>query len=563
MIYSLFKLYKVGAVSMLKIFLVYICFCVFLPLHALGQGPCESSAFGDLKLSASAVKVLNKIGIHDVEGLRKLDIEDLGELSERQLWYIVEYGIWVILNKIGIHTEADLLQLSGRALKNLVRDKVAYRLGDKVIRRTKRYLSSRGQSLAHDFLMDDMGFRSSTANIINEHGIYGAEGFRKLTERELIRIMERRRVVVEKIKDYLSSRGESLTRDFLVDDIGFSTQTANVFSDFGIRTEADFLQLTKNDVWVILQRKPTVADQNMEKVENYLASKGQSLARDFLVSDVGLSVEAARALNKSGIRTVEDLHVLSERELRIILSLESSIVKRRVVKTVKAFLFDRKESLARDFLVADVGLSAKAANTLNRAGIRTSEDLLKWTENGLWGLYNIDKGSIEKIKDYLFFRGEFLAQDLVIEDIGLSIGLRPKFVEAFKKAKIHTIEDLRKVSRRELIFILPGKRTIRRATAQKIEDYLFFRGESLAHDFLMDDIGLFARAADTLNRAGIRTSEDLLRWTEYGLLGLYFFDKNDIERVKAYFSERGQSLKQGVLIEGISPQMAPWFRIRY
>ena len=125
--------------------------------------------------------------------------------------------------------------------------------------------------------------------------------------------------------------------------------------------------------------------------------------------------------------------------------------------------------------------------------------------------------------------------------------------KALREAGIHTIEDLRKHSRRELMTILPGGERTKWVTVNKIEVYLFGRREYLARDFLVEDIGISKGSGNSLAlaRAGIRTEEDLLEWTESGLLALEGVGKVAVERIKAYFSGKGKSLAQDGTVEGV------------
>ena len=159
---------------MWKIFLtLYIGVFIFLPLQALGEGLCEPAAFGELKLSAATVRALNTVGVRGVRDLR--------DLTERRL-------------------------------RNILRDK---KVGNSEARRNvvksiKRYLSSRGQSLARDFLVDDVGLSVQAANDLGRKGIHDLEGLRKLTEQQLSGIFRKgnnasKRRYIKKIQEYLSS----------------------------------------------------------------------------------------------------------------------------------------------------------------------------------------------------------------------------------------------------------------------------------------------------------------------------------------------------------------------
>ena len=325
-----------------------------------------------------------------------------------------------------------------------------------------------------------------------------------------------------------------------------SVPVKKALREAGIRTIEDLRKFSRRELTIVLPGGESMRQITAKKIEAYLSDKGESLARDFLVEDVGLSVRAANELNRAGVRTEEDLLKWTERDLLALWG-----VSRVATGKIEFYLSHRGESVTRDFLIKDVGLRIETVRALRAAGVHTAEDLRQLSEQELRNILpkvvGGKTGAIKKIKIYLSHRGEFLAPGLVIEDIGL----RPHYVKALKEAGIRTIEDLRKFSRRELTIILPGGEAIRDITAKKIEVYFSDRGESLARDFLVEDVGLSVRAANELNRAGVRTEEDLLKWTERDLLALWGVSRVATGKIESYLSHRGKSLAKDMAIKDV------------
>ena len=340
----------------------------------------------------------------------------------------------------------------------------------------------------------------------------------------------------------LAFRGESLSQILVIRDMGLSLRHVEAFKEVGIHTTEDLRQTSRRELVAIFSRAKLGAQFYVQKVEAYLLTRGESLARDFLVDDVKLPVAIANALNRADIRTEEDLLEWTESGL---LTLPG--VAKITAENIKVYLFSRRKFLARDFLLDDVGLFVETAGALRMAGVDTVDSLRALSRQELRRILSIgyrktggrnQKIEIKKIETYLSNRGESLVQDLVTEDIGLS----PRHVEALKEAGIHTIEDLRQFSRRELFVILSRAKLEQYFTVKRVETYLLFRGESLAQDFLMKDMGLPFKKANTLFREGIRTEEDLLGWTESGLLALPGVGQITVANIKNYFLEKGKSL---------------------
>lgn len=125
-----------------------------------------------------------------------------------------------------------------------------------------------------------------------------------------------------------------------------------------------------------------------------------------------LSVPVKKALREVGIHTIEDISLFSERELRHILPVRN---RQNGMEEIKTIFSNRGESLARDFLVDDVGLSIEAANAFNRIGIHTVGDLYKLTERDLKSILpRGNKGiGVKRINAYFFSRRNYLVHGSV------------------------------------------------------------------------------------------------------------------------------------------------------
>ena len=433
--YSVLTFVPEGSVIMLKIFFIfYIGFCIFVPFQALGEGFCGPLAFGDLRLSSSTVRALNQLGVRDAEGLRNLDVEGLRMLSEEPLRDIYEKGVGTIIDKVGIsrdkyvkgfnrsgvRPEANLLQLTERELMVILgyrpnRGEWRGKSRQEVINIIKDYLSSRGLSLARDFLVEDVGLTYGKADALGKAGIYTEADLLQIKEWELLNIhgMGKRTVVMIKIA--LKDRGKSLARDFLVEDVDLSVKQSGAFGEAGVRTPGDLFQWTERKLSVFLVGTMEQKDV-ITKIKRYLSSRGWSLAHDFLVDAVGLSFQAAGILNIRKIYNEADLFQLTERELESMRNTRRGRIKRKEIDGIKDYLSARGQSLARDFLVEDVGLSVDVANIFNRKGVRTVEDLSEKTEYELLHVMfgkvgDLDKReAVQKIQGYLASIGQSLAQ---------------------------------------------------------------------------------------------------------------------------------------------------------
>ena len=414
---------------MLKIFFIfYIGFCIFVPFQALGEGFCGPLAFGDLRLSSSTVRALNQLGVRDAEGLRNLGVEGLRMLSEEPLRDIYEKGVGIIIDKVGIsrdeyvkgfnrsgvRPEANLLQLTERELKIILGYRQHgwgywYWRGEsrqEVIDIIKDYLSSRGLSLARDFLVEDVGLAYGKADDLGKAGIYTEADLLQIKEWELLNIHGIGKRTVAMIKIALKDRGKSLARDFLVEDVDLSVKQSGAFGEAGVRTPGDLFQWTERKLSDFLVGTMEQKDV-ITKIKRYLSSRGWSLAHDFLVDAVGLSFQAAGILNIRKIYNEADLFQLTERELESMRNTRRGRIKRKEIDRIKDYLSARGQSLARDFLVEDVGLSVDAANIFNRQGVRTVEDLFEKTEYELLHVMfgrgrDLDEREVvQKIQSYL------------------------------------------------------------------------------------------------------------------------------------------------------------------
>ena len=157
---------------MWKIFLIfYIGFCISVPF----QAEACAFAFSDLMLHFKYKKILGHVGVHTTK--------DLSELTEQQLM--------------------DIFFLQNQRRKR------------RIVGIIKSYLSSRGESLARDFL-EDIGLTIEAVHTLRMKGVRDVESLRILLEREELEQvllegyrlggMRNRWVDVRKIENYLSSR---------------------------------------------------------------------------------------------------------------------------------------------------------------------------------------------------------------------------------------------------------------------------------------------------------------------------------------------------------------------
>lgn len=169
-----------------------------------------------------------------------------------------------------------------------------------------------------------------------------------------------------------------------------------------------------------------------------------------------------------------------------------------------------------------LGLQPKAARGLVGAGFRSVDDLRGKHREDIWGIDGIGEGALEKLEQVLGSR--FLSRTDYWNERGLS-----RYAPALLEAGIHSLEDLREVTRERFLSLRNlGERALRAC-----EEVLGYPLHS-PREF-WKNCGLRAPVAHHLSRLGIRTLDELAAQPDSALraAGLNTRDIQDCREIAA------------------------------
>lgn len=358
---------------------------------------------------------------------------------------------------------------------------------------------------------------------------------------------------------------------------GVSARAVNAMERSGIVKIEDFTALTRRALRAI----PGLGIQSIEEVDAALGEVGlaepvvgldedAALAPDSSIDRLpGLSTRSLNALNGIGVRNIEDFKALTRTALKKLPNLGS-----KSIEEIETAL--RVSGIARPHLAVDVeaplelgsnlerlsGISTRSINALNDFGINTVEDLQKLSRQELLRIPNLGEKSIGELEIDLkcagfklgWFEGDWGIPLGLSSNIERLPGLATRAVNALNDSGVRKVEDLIKLSRRELLRIPNlGAKSI-----GEIE--IDLKGAGFKPGWLEGDLGapldldsnveklpgLATRAINALNDFGFCKINDLMNLTERDLLKIPYIGRSALYKIDSALELSGMTREEKI-----------------
>ena len=504
--------------------------------------------------SSTAVKLYtNGINSKDIEKI-KAALQEMGfslkpdPLADIMALSVVEVAM--LNNKLNLYTIEDMTRFTQREIHSAL---VIQRKGitiSSIIKKIEGVLQNRGLSLKQDPLIDVVGIPVQIVNQLNEKNIYTIEELTALKATELSYLYNIKNTDIYTIMDAVQKKGFSLKPDPLVDIVGLSILHTQRLNEQGLNTIEDLSQKKAVKLWSYLsknnKREDSIQDRvkSIEKIKSALQKGGLSLKPDPLLDIAGISINYVAKLNEIGIQNIKDMEKAIEKEKTL------SLHSKEDSNAAADFLIKNAE-IKKYPLASIIGI--QLAKYLSVIGVREIDDLHRVTRRELEEYLTLTLGSnnqtnknkvITKIEKIIKRRGQHLARDILIDQVGLT---RSEVKSLEIGNDIRAIEDFAKIQEKKLFS------TILAGQPEKISNIKAAMQEKNIHfipDPLIDLLNFTPQYAQLLAIRGIHTIDDLLSKTEVDLMitrlpGGY----QDVQQIKQKLHKHGLTLSPHPFIE--------------
>ena len=498
--------------------------------------------------SSTAVQLYTKgVSNKDIERIKAALQERGFSLKSDPLVDIIGLSVVEVAtlnHKLNLYTIEDMTQFTQREVRSALNGVTV----NSIIQKIESALQKRGLSLKSDPLIDGLGIPVQIVNQLNKINIYTIEELTALKATELFHLYGIKIMDIDTIRNALQKKMFSLKPDPLVDIIGLSLLHTQRLNEHGLNTIESLSQKKAVELWNYLskhkQRENSIQDKirSIEKIKRALQEKGLSLKPDPLWDRAGISIDYVAKLNEIGIYTIQDMEKAIEKEQTLSLNSKED-------SNAAADFLIKNDGIQKYPLAGIIGI--QLAKYLSTIGINDINDLQRMSRRELKDHVTLGPNTqanknkmIIEIEKILNRRGQHLAQDILIDQIGLTKS-EAKSLEIGKG--IHTIEDFAKIQEKELFS------TVLAEQPEKISNIKAVMQENNIHfkpDPLVDLLNFPPRYAQLLAVRGIHTIEDLLSKTEVDLMiirlpGGY----QDVQKMKQELHKHGLKLSPHPLIE--------------
>ena len=280
-----------------------------------------------------------------------------------------------------------------------------------------------------------------------------------------------------------------------------------------------------------------------EILKNYILSEANKMTPDKIsIDDLGLSKDVYDALSRRGIKTLEDVFkygkILRQGRFnsKLIKELETSTKKIGYDIHAEEEKMDRLQQKRPEYKlspeqirIVDLGLSVRTWLCLERSGIKTLDDLLKYSK--LEKIRRLGEKSLieikEKLKELTYNLDEEQEKTKTLDKISIDdLGLSKDVYDALSRRGIKTLEDVFKYGKilRQGRFNSKLIKELETST-KKIGYDIHAEEEKMdrlqqerpeyrlsPNQISLIDLDLSIRALRCLNLNGIKTLEDLLKY---------------------------------------------------